>query len=191
MVVSHFHQFNIKSQTCCRLRLQIRFKTNEPVWEEAFTFPIHNPKTQELEVEVGHLHHHESAAGFVLVCVGALSCAVFSTRPQVKDAKHECSLGTLALPLSRLLEAEDMTLNQHFPLKNSGPSCTIKMKMALRVGRPLTRHFVVTWMCRRGLRGLSLRPPLVRSRFTGVKAPSDQRPEVWSDLKMKHHKRVM
>ncbi|XP_067462791.1 extended synaptotagmin-2-A isoform X2 [Thunnus thynnus] len=79
-----------------------RYKTNEPVWEEAFTFLIHNPKSQELEVEV-------------------------------KDEKHECSLGTFTLPLSRLLEANDMTLNQRFPLKNSGPSCTLKMKMALRV----------------------------------------------------------
>ncbi|XP_034470082.1 extended synaptotagmin-2-A isoform X1 [Hippoglossus hippoglossus] len=79
-----------------------RYKTNEPVWEEAFTFLIHNPRTQQLEVEV-------------------------------KDAKHECSLGTLTLPLSRLLEAEDMTLDQRFPLKNSGPSCTLQMKMALRV----------------------------------------------------------
>nr|XP_046263667.1 extended synaptotagmin-2-like isoform X2 [Scatophagus argus] len=79
-----------------------RYKTNEPVWEESFTFLIHNPKNQELEVEV-------------------------------KDEKHECSLGTLTLPLSRLLEAEEMTLNQRFPLKNSGPSCTLKMKMALRV----------------------------------------------------------
>ncbi|KAM9349767.1 extended synaptotagmin-2 [Symphorus nematophorus] len=79
-----------------------RYKTNEPVWEEAFTFLIHNPKSQELEVEV-------------------------------KDEKHECSLGTMTLPLSRLLEAEEMTLNQRFPLKNSGPSCTLKMKMALRV----------------------------------------------------------
>ncbi|XP_075954134.1 extended synaptotagmin-2 isoform X2 [Anarhichas minor] len=79
-----------------------RYKTNEPVWEEAFTFLIHNPKTQELQVEV-------------------------------KDEKHECSLGTLTLPLSRLLEAEDMTLNQRFPLRNSGPNCTLKIKMALRV----------------------------------------------------------
>lgn len=53
---------------------------------------------------------------------------------QVKDEKHDCSLGTLTLPLTQLLEAEDMTLNQRFPLKNSGPSCTLKMKMALRVG---------------------------------------------------------
>uniref|UniRef100_A0A8C7THM9 Extended synaptotagmin 2 n=1 Tax=Oncorhynchus mykiss TaxID=8022 RepID=A0A8C7THM9_ONCMY len=51
----------------------------------------------------------------------------------VKDEKHECSLGTLNLPLVRLLEAEDMTLHQRFPLKNSGPSCTLKIKIALRV----------------------------------------------------------
>ncbi|XP_029687018.1 LOW QUALITY PROTEIN: extended synaptotagmin-2 [Takifugu rubripes] len=52
---------------------------------------------------------------------------------EVKDEKHDCSLGDLTLPLTRLLEAEDMTLNQRFPLKNSGPSCTLKMKIALRV----------------------------------------------------------
>uniref|UniRef100_A0A7N6B746 Extended synaptotagmin-like protein 2a n=1 Tax=Anabas testudineus TaxID=64144 RepID=A0A7N6B746_ANATE len=80
-----------------------RYKTNGPVWEEAFTFLIHNPKVQELEVEV-------------------------------KDERHDCSLGTLTMPLSRLLEAEDMTLNQRFPLKSSGAGCTLKMKMALRVG---------------------------------------------------------
>lgn len=31
---------------------QTRYKTNEPVWEEAFSFLIHNPRTQDLEVEV-------------------------------------------------------------------------------------------------------------------------------------------
>ncbi|CAN9503497.1 unnamed protein product [Ophioblennius macclurei] len=79
-----------------------KYKTKEPVWEETYTFLIHNPKTQQLEVEV-------------------------------KDEKHECSLGTLTVPLASLLEAEDMTLNQRFPLKTSGPSSTLKMKMALRV----------------------------------------------------------
>ncbi|XP_077580687.1 extended synaptotagmin-2 [Stigmatopora nigra] len=80
-----------------------RYKTDEPVWEEAFSFFIHNPRTQDLEVEV-------------------------------KDAKHDdCSLGTLVVPLSRLLEAPDMTLQQQFPLRNSGPGSCLKMKMALRV----------------------------------------------------------
>uniref|UniRef100_A0A8C7HMJ3 Extended synaptotagmin 2 n=1 Tax=Oncorhynchus kisutch TaxID=8019 RepID=A0A8C7HMJ3_ONCKI len=31
---------------------KIRHKTNEPMWEEAFSFLIHNPRRQELEVEV-------------------------------------------------------------------------------------------------------------------------------------------
>uniref|UniRef100_A0A8C9TX96 Extended synaptotagmin 2 n=1 Tax=Scleropages formosus TaxID=113540 RepID=A0A8C9TX96_SCLFO len=81
---------------------KIRHKTNEPVWEEAFTFLIHNPKCQELEVEV-------------------------------KDEKHACSLGTLSIPLSNLLEAEDMTLSQRFPLSNSAPESCLKMKVVLKV----------------------------------------------------------
>ncbi|KAM4605509.1 extended synaptotagmin-2-A isoform 1-T1 [Polymixia lowei] len=96
---SPFVQFRVGHKS---FESKTRYKTNEPVWEEAFTFLIHNPRSQELEVEV-------------------------------KDEKHDCSLGTLTLPLARLLEAEDLTLNQRFPLKNSGPSCTLKMKMALRV----------------------------------------------------------
>ncbi|XP_060761920.1 extended synaptotagmin-2 [Neoarius graeffei] len=79
-----------------------RYKTNEPVWEEAFTFLIHNPKSQDLEVEV-------------------------------KDEKHECTLGNFTLPLTRLLQAEQMTLNQQFPLKSAGPNATLKMKIALRI----------------------------------------------------------
>ncbi|XP_063048979.1 extended synaptotagmin-2-like isoform X2 [Engraulis encrasicolus] len=79
-----------------------RYKSNEPVWEEAFTFLIHNPNKQQLNVEV-------------------------------KDEKHECSLGTLRVDLSQLLTADHMTLHQRFPLDQSGPSATLKMKMALRV----------------------------------------------------------
>ncbi|KAM9440247.1 extended synaptotagmin-2 [Clarias gariepinus] len=79
-----------------------RYKTTEPVWEEAFTFLVHNPKTQDLEVEV-------------------------------KDEKHECTLGSFTLPLTQLLQAEQMTISQRFPLKSAGPSATLKMKIALRV----------------------------------------------------------
>ncbi|XP_031439821.1 extended synaptotagmin-2 isoform X2 [Clupea harengus] len=81
---------------------KVRYKTTEPLWEEAFSFLVHNPYTQELGVEV-------------------------------RDDKHKCTLGTLMVPLSGLLGEEDMTLTQQFPLKNSGPSCTLKLKMALRV----------------------------------------------------------
>ncbi|XP_037691645.1 extended synaptotagmin-2 isoform X2 [Choloepus didactylus] len=36
---------------------KIRYKTNEPVWEENFTFFIHNPKRQDLEVEIKDEEH--------------------------------------------------------------------------------------------------------------------------------------
>uniref|UniRef100_A0A8C4F2S6 Extended synaptotagmin-like protein 2b n=1 Tax=Dicentrarchus labrax TaxID=13489 RepID=A0A8C4F2S6_DICLA len=84
------------------LESKIRFKTKEPLWEDCYSFLVHNPRRQELEV-------------------------------QVKDDKHKCNLGNLTVPLSSLLAEEDMTLTQCFPLKNSGPSSTIKLKMALRV----------------------------------------------------------
>uniref|UniRef100_A0A8C2J9Q6 Extended synaptotagmin-like protein 2a n=1 Tax=Cyprinus carpio TaxID=7962 RepID=A0A8C2J9Q6_CYPCA len=96
---SPFVQFTVGHKS---FESKTRYKTNEPVWEEAFTFLIHNPKCQELEVEV-------------------------------KDEKHECSLGTFSLPLSKLLQEDQMTLSQRFPLKNTGPGATLKMKMALRI----------------------------------------------------------
>uniref|UniRef100_G3NIQ1 Extended synaptotagmin 2 n=1 Tax=Gasterosteus aculeatus aculeatus TaxID=481459 RepID=G3NIQ1_GASAC len=81
---------------------KIRYKTKEPLWEDCFSFFIHNPRRQELELEV-------------------------------KDDKHKCTLGSLAVSLRGLLDEEGMTLTRCFPLKNSGPSSTIKLKMALRV----------------------------------------------------------
>ncbi|XP_054621726.1 extended synaptotagmin-2 isoform X2 [Dunckerocampus dactyliophorus] len=81
---------------------KIRYKTKEPLWEDCFSFLVHNPRRQELEVEV-------------------------------KDDKAKCTLGTLSVPLSTLLAEDDMTLTQCFPLRNSGPSSSIKLKMALRI----------------------------------------------------------
>lgn len=98
-VPNPFVQFTVGHRS---FESKTRFKTIEPVWEETFTFLIHNPKCQDLEVEV-------------------------------KDEKHECSLGTITLPLSQLLKEKQMTMSQRFPLKNSGPGSTLKMKMALRI----------------------------------------------------------
>lgn len=52
---------------------------------------------------------------------------------QVKDEQHQCSLGSLRIPLSQLLMSDNMTINQRFQLSNSGPNSTLKMKIALRV----------------------------------------------------------
>ncbi|KAL7880927.1 hypothetical protein SRHO_G00031810 [Serrasalmus rhombeus] len=81
---------------------KVRYKTCEPLWEEAFSFLVHNPRTQELQVEV-------------------------------RDDKHKCMLGSVRVPLAGLLADEEMTLTQQFPLSNSGPSSSLKLKLALRI----------------------------------------------------------
>ncbi|XP_072296642.1 extended synaptotagmin-2-like isoform X2 [Eucyclogobius newberryi] len=119
---------------------QRRYKTNQPVWEEAFTFLIHNPTTQELEVEV-------------------------------EDEKHECTLGTLTVPLTSLLEAKDMTLNKSFILRSSGPTCSLKMKMALWV------------LCLESDAPLSSDPSSVQVRKSS--SSSTPRPSISSDSGLK------
>ncbi|XP_059182756.1 extended synaptotagmin-2 isoform X2 [Centropristis striata] len=96
---SPYVQFTVGHKT---LESKIRYKTKEPLWDDCFSFFVHNPRRQELELEV-------------------------------KDDKHKCTLGNLTVPLSGLLAEEDMTLTQCFPLKNSGPSSIIRLKMALRI----------------------------------------------------------
>ncbi|XP_030642425.1 extended synaptotagmin-3 [Chanos chanos] len=52
---------------------------------------------------------------------------------QVKEPEKKEALGTFSLPLSRLLGAPDMTLDQRFQLERSGANSQIKMKVLLRV----------------------------------------------------------
>lgn len=74
---------------------------------------------------------------------GSRLAAALSVRSgvlQVRDEQHQCSLGNLKIPLSRLLTSDDMTINQRFQLSNSGPNSTLKMKIALRVRSPPRSH---------------------------------------------------
>ncbi|XP_072268710.1 extended synaptotagmin-2 isoform X2 [Pyxicephalus adspersus] len=41
---------------------KVKYKTIEPVWEQTFTFFVHNPKRQDLEIEVKD-EYHQSAMG--------------------------------------------------------------------------------------------------------------------------------
>ncbi|XP_078393369.1 extended synaptotagmin-2-B-like isoform X2 [Cetorhinus maximus] len=45
---------------------KIRYRTTEPVWEEAFTFRIHNPMTVDLDIEAKDDHHQCSLGSFNL-----------------------------------------------------------------------------------------------------------------------------
>ncbi|XP_064201599.1 extended synaptotagmin-2-B-like [Anguilla rostrata] len=61
---SPFVQFTVGHKV---FQSKTRYKTNEPVWEEAFTFLIHNPQGQELEVEVKDEKHECSLEGTTVV----------------------------------------------------------------------------------------------------------------------------
>ncbi|XP_043929616.1 extended synaptotagmin-3-like [Protopterus annectens] len=52
---------------------------------------------------------------------------------EVKDDQRDCALGMLNIPLYRILQATDMTLDQKFHLEHSGSSSFIKMKIVLRI----------------------------------------------------------
>ncbi|XP_046896617.1 extended synaptotagmin-1 [Hypomesus transpacificus] len=78
------------------------YGTNNPVWEDAFTFFIQDPSRQDIDI-------------------------------QVKDDDRALSLGSLTIPLARLLTSPDLTMDQWFQLNNSGPASRIYINTILRV----------------------------------------------------------
>uniref|UniRef100_A0A3B3UZY7 Extended synaptotagmin 1 n=1 Tax=Poecilia latipinna TaxID=48699 RepID=A0A3B3UZY7_9TELE len=83
-----------ESKTC--------YGTNSPVWEDAFTFFIQDPRKQDIDI-------------------------------QVKDDDRASSLGSLTIPLNRLLESNELTLDQWFQLENSNSASRLYAKIVLRV----------------------------------------------------------
>uniref|UniRef100_A0A8C4GNZ6 Extended synaptotagmin-like protein 1a n=1 Tax=Dicentrarchus labrax TaxID=13489 RepID=A0A8C4GNZ6_DICLA len=81
-----------ESKTC--------YGTNSPVWEDAFTFFIQDPRKQDIDI-------------------------------QVKDDDRALSLGSLTIPLARLLATPELTLDQWFQLENSGSASRIYVKIVL------------------------------------------------------------
>ncbi|XP_036007473.1 extended synaptotagmin-1 [Fundulus heteroclitus] len=88
-------QGNTKDSKTC-------YTTINPEWEEAFTFFIQDPRTQDISI-------------------------------QVKDADRVQTLGSLTIPLSRVLEASHLSLDQWFQLENSGSASRIYINSVLRV----------------------------------------------------------
>uniref|UniRef100_A0A8C5F4W6 Extended synaptotagmin-like protein 1a n=1 Tax=Gadus morhua TaxID=8049 RepID=A0A8C5F4W6_GADMO len=82
-----------ESRTC--------YGTSDPVWEDAFTFFIPDPRKQDIDI-------------------------------QVKDDDRALSLGSLTIPLARLLESPGLVLDQWFSLENSGSASRIYIKTILR-----------------------------------------------------------
>uniref|UniRef100_A0A3Q2CZI3 Extended synaptotagmin-like protein 1a n=1 Tax=Cyprinodon variegatus TaxID=28743 RepID=A0A3Q2CZI3_CYPVA len=78
-----------------------KYGTNSPVWEDAFTFFIQDPRKQDIEI-------------------------------QVKDDDRSSTLGSLTIPLSRILESHELTLDQWFQLEKSGSASRLYAKIVLR-----------------------------------------------------------
>ncbi|KAK5614739.1 hypothetical protein CRENBAI_018701 [Crenichthys baileyi] len=78
------------------------YTTINPEWEEAFTFFIQDPRSQDISI-------------------------------QVKDADRVQTLGSLSIPLSRVLETSHLSLDQWFQLENSGTASRIYINAVLRV----------------------------------------------------------
>ncbi|XP_060785162.1 extended synaptotagmin-3 [Neoarius graeffei] len=84
---------------------KIVYSSKDPVFEQYFTFFVHDVENQVLKV-------------------------------QVELAEKKSLLGMLTLPLSRLLKASDLTLDQRFQLERSGSDSQLKMKAILRLLKP-------------------------------------------------------
>ncbi|CAB1419171.1 unnamed protein product [Pleuronectes platessa] len=94
-----FVEFSIDKEV---QKSKVVFASKDPVWEEGFTFFVHNVKTQQLSLKV-------------------------------KEPEKKTPLGVLNLPLTRLLNTADMSLDQRFLLERSGANSQVKLKATLRV----------------------------------------------------------
>lgn len=61
---------------------------------------------------------------------------------QVKDDDRALGLGSLTIPLIRLLATSDLTMDQWFQLENSGSASRIYIKLVLRVS---VSHYFSPW----------------------------------------------
>ncbi|XP_055990764.1 extended synaptotagmin-2 isoform X2 [Sorex fumeus] len=112
---------------------KIRYKTSEPVWEENFTFFVHNPKRQDLEVEVWDEQHQCSLGGLRIPLSQLLSCAdmTLAQRFQLRDSGPNSSLKMkLALRVLQLETQERAPDHQH--------SAQVKRPSASKEGRKVS-----------------------------------------------------
>jgi hypothetical protein len=81
-----------------------KHKSTDPKWEENFQFLIHDPRHQELYLEI---------------------------LDSAKDKKKK--LGTLTVPIKTVLTSTDLIINQPFSLKESSPTSKITLRICLRI----------------------------------------------------------
>ncbi|XP_030054597.1 extended synaptotagmin-2 isoform X2 [Microcaecilia unicolor] len=96
---------------------KIKYKTIEPIWEENFTFLIHNPKRQTLALEVKDDFHHTSV-GQLSIPLTQLLASEEMTLNQRFQLSNSGPNSTLKMKISlRILSSEKPTRSsdQHLP----------------------------------------------------------------------------
>ncbi|XP_045077548.1 extended synaptotagmin-2-B isoform X3 [Coregonus clupeaformis] len=91
---------------------KIRCKTNEPMWEEAFFFLVHNPRRQELEVEVLCLEKQTSAADQLSSVQVRKASVVNPTVPSQRLSASELPLPPATTTPPPLMEASTHSLHR-------------------------------------------------------------------------------
>lgn len=109
--------------------LQTCYGTNNPIWSDAFTFFIQDPRKQDIDIQVSWI----GCFRIVSPACSTQVCVCVCPLHQVKDDDRSLSLGTLTVPLSRLLGSPELTMDQWFQLENSGSASRIYVKIVLRV----------------------------------------------------------
>ncbi|CAL8292272.1 unnamed protein product [Lota lota] len=100
---SPFVRFSVGTKT---LESKVRFKTREPMWEEAFSFLVHNPRRQELELEVKD-DKHKCTMGNLTVPLRDLLEEQDMTRTQSFSLRNSAPSACITLRLAlRVLSLE-------------------------------------------------------------------------------------
>uniref|UniRef100_A0A8C2DUB8 Extended synaptotagmin-3 n=1 Tax=Cyprinus carpio TaxID=7962 RepID=A0A8C2DUB8_CYPCA len=111
---------------CVHFKSQLTRRTNDPNSYVEFTIDQQSQKTKVVLASKDPTYD-ECFTFFV----HSVNNQVLNV--EVKEHEKKSSLGKLTLPLVRLLNVSDMTLDQRFQLERSGANSHIKMKAVLRI----------------------------------------------------------
>ncbi|XP_072307060.1 extended synaptotagmin-2-A isoform X2 [Eucyclogobius newberryi] len=115
---SPYVQFTVGHKS---LESKIRYKTKEPMWEDCFSFLVHNPRRQELEVEVKD-DKHKCTLGNLTVPLSSLVVEEDMTLTQCFALKNSGPNSTIKLKMAlRILSLEKLGCSDQ-------PSCVTVRK---------------------------------------------------------------
>uniref|UniRef100_A0A8D3CK95 Extended synaptotagmin 2 n=1 Tax=Scophthalmus maximus TaxID=52904 RepID=A0A8D3CK95_SCOMX len=108
---SPYVQFTVGHKT---LESKIRYKTKEPLWEDCFSFLVHNPRRQEMEVEVKD-DKHKCTLGNLTVPLSSLLVEEDMTLTQCFSLKNSGPCSTIKLKMALRVKLSSFSLRWRPP----------------------------------------------------------------------------